>query len=153
MAKIDALLADYAAYHETKGNVACHFAGIPLIVFGILSMLAAVSLGSSGTGFSFTLADALVVAAGIYYLMLDVRLALAMIAAAALLDALARAAGSAWIGLAAFVAGWIFQAIGHARYEKKAPAFLKNALHLLIGPIFLLNEVLHVRALGAESRA
>ena len=153
MAKIDALLADYAAYHATKGNVACHFAGIPLIVFGILSMLGAVRLGTFGTGFEWTLAEALVVVSAFYYLTLEVRLALAMLAAAALLDALGRFVGNPWIGLAAFLVGWVFQAIGHARYEKKAPAFLKNAVHLLVGPIFLLNEVLHVRPVPAEARA
>ena len=52
--------------------------------------------------------------------------------------------------LAAFVAGWIFQGIGHARYEKKSPAFFKNLLHLLVGPIFLWNELLHVRNIGVR---
>jgi len=150
MPKLDALLADYAAYHATKGNVTCHFVGIPLIVFGLLSMLAAVPLGTLGTGFEWTLAEALVLVVGVVYLLLDVRLALAMIAASALLDAAARLLGNPWIGVLAFAVGWVFQAIGHARYEKKAPAFLKNALHLLVGPLFLLNEVLHVHELAAR---
>jgi uncharacterized membrane protein YGL010W len=28
---------------------------------------------------------------------------------------------------------------------KKTPSFLKNVVHLLVGPVFLLNEVLHIR--------
>ena len=46
MKRIDALLADYASYHRARGNVVCHFAGITLIVFGILSMLSAIRLGA-----------------------------------------------------------------------------------------------------------
>lgn len=49
MKKIDALLSDYASHHATKGNVACHFVGIPLIVFGILSMLRGVRI-AEGSG-------------------------------------------------------------------------------------------------------
>jgi uncharacterized membrane protein YGL010W len=149
---VDRLLADYAAYHATKGNVACHFVGIPLIVFGIVSMLGAVPLFSAG-GLTWTAAELLVVVAGVYYLTLNVPLALGMIAFTLLLDALSRHAANVWIGLAAFLVGWVFQAIGHARYEKKAPAFLKNALHLLVGPLFLVNEVLHVRPLESEAGA
>jgi uncharacterized membrane protein YGL010W len=153
MQKVDELLADYASYHSTKGNVACHFVGIPLIVFGLLSMLLPLRVFSAA-GWDVTAAELLIAAAGIYYLVLDVRLALTMIAAAALLDALGRVAGSPWIGLAAFAVGWVFQGIGHAKYEKKAPAFLKNFLHLLVGPIFLINEALHLRAVpGVQGRS
>ena len=150
MSRVDRLLSDYAAYHATRGNVACHFIGIPLIVFGLLSMLGAVPLLSAG-GLTWTAAELLVVLVGLYYLTLNVPLALGMIAFTLLLDALSRHAASPWVGLAAFLAGWVFQAIGHARYEKKAPAFLKNALHLLVGPLFLVNEVLHVRAVESEA--
>ncbi|MGH9317331.1 MAG: hypothetical protein ACRD1P_09505 [Thermoanaerobaculia bacterium] len=34
--RIDALLVDYGAYHQTRGNRVCHAFGIPLIVFGPL---------------------------------------------------------------------------------------------------------------------
>jgi uncharacterized membrane protein YGL010W len=153
MRKIDALLADYASYHATKGNVACHFVGIPLIVFGILSMLLAVPIATLAIGFTVTAAEVLILLAGIYYLTLDARLGVAMVLATVLLDVLARAAGNAWIGVAAFVIGWIFQGIGHARYEHKAPAFLKNFVHLLVGPVFLVNEVLRVRAVHAPAEA
>jgi len=38
MKRIDVLLADYGSHHTTRGNLACHVAGISLIVFGILAM-------------------------------------------------------------------------------------------------------------------
>jgi uncharacterized membrane protein YGL010W len=49
-----------------------------------------------------------------------------------------------WINLMLFILGWIFQFVGHAVYEKRQPAFLKNALHLLVGPLWILNDMVHV---------
>ena len=37
--RIDALLADYGAYHQTHGNRVCHAFGTPLIVFGPLFLV------------------------------------------------------------------------------------------------------------------
>ncbi|HEY8130532.1 MAG TPA: Mpo1-like protein, partial [Thermoanaerobaculia bacterium] len=56
-------------------------------------------------------------------------------------------AGSAlpfWVNVALFVLGWILQFVGHSVYEKRQPAFLTNALHLLVGPLWILNDVVHV---------
>jgi uncharacterized membrane protein YGL010W len=30
-------------------------------------------------------------------------------------------------------------------YEKNRPAFFKNMLHLLVGPLFLMNDLLRIR--------
>jgi uncharacterized membrane protein YGL010W len=139
MRRIDALLADYGSSHESRGNVLCHAVGITLIVFGILAMLATVRLGGP-----WTAAEVLLGAAAVCYLTLEFRLGLATVCAAALLDVAAHAVGSWRWGLAAFVVGWIFQGIGHAVYEKKSPAFLRNLVHLLVGPAFLVNEALRI---------
>ena len=48
------------------------------------------------------------------------------------------------VALGLFIVGWIFQFIGHSVYEKRQPAFLTNAMHLLIGPLWILNDVVHV---------
>ena len=144
MKRIDALLTDYAAYHQTRGNVICHFVGIPLIMFGIFSMLQQVHFGSVA-GISLTAAEVLVLLVSVYYFTLDVRLAIGMLIATVLIDFAAFAVGDWKIGLAAFVFGWIFQGVGHAVYEKRSPAFTKNLLHLLVGPIFLVNEAFHFR--------
>lgn len=141
MKRIDALLADYGSFHRARGNLACHAIGIPLIVFGILVLLRLAPLPFPG----WTAAEVLIGAALLFYAALDVSLALAMLIPVALLDLAARAATSWKTGLAAFVVGWVFQGIGHARYEKNAPAFVRNLVHLLVGPLFLVNELLHVR--------
>lgn len=41
--------------------------------------------------------------------------------------------------LVLFVVGWVFQFIGHA-IEGNQPAFFKNPLYLLIGPLWLLRR-------------
>jgi uncharacterized membrane protein YGL010W len=139
MKRVDVLLADYGLHHRARGNLACHAFGITLIVFGIASVLTGPRVGP------LTVAEIVMAALVLYYATLDVRLALGMTAAFGLIDAAARTAGDWRIGLAAFVVGWIFQAIGHAVFEKNRPAFFKNLLHLLVGPLFLMNELLRIR--------
>jgi uncharacterized membrane protein YGL010W len=140
MRRIDALLADYGSSHRTRGNLACHAVGITLIVFGVLVMLQAVPLSGP-----WTLGEAAVAVASLVYLSLDVPLGLATVAALVILDRGARTMpGWGW-GAAAFVVGWIFQGIGHAVYERNSPAFLRNLVHLLVGPAFLVNELFGIR--------
>jgi uncharacterized membrane protein YGL010W len=49
--------------------------------------------------------------------------------------------------LALFVAGWVFQFIGHA-IEGNQPAFFTNPLYLLVGPLWLLRRAAAVVGLG-----
>lgn len=147
MKRVDELLADYRSYHRTRGNVICHFFGIPLIMFGIFSLLQLLRFGLI-TGIPLTAAEIFIVIVSVYYFTLDAKLAAGMLVSSAMIDTAAQAVDDWRIGLGVFIIGWIFQGIGHAVYEKRSPAFLKNLLHLLVGPIFLLNEALHVRELG-----
>jgi uncharacterized membrane protein YGL010W len=146
MRRVDALLSDYASFHRTRGNLVCHAFGITLIVFGILSMLLAIPLPID----SFTVAEALITVGVLFYVTLDVTLAAAMLAELALLDLVARVVGDWRIGLAAFALGWVFQALGHARFEKNRPAFFKNLAHLMVGPLFLANELFRIRKLETQ---
>ena len=146
MKRIAVLLADYGSHHTTRGNLACHVAGISLIVFGILAMLAPIRLGP------VRLSEVVVAAVVLYDVTLDPSLAVGLLVAFAFLDAAARAVGDWRVGLGAFVLGWIFQAVGHAVYEKNRPAFFKNLVHLLVGPLFLVNELLKLRRPAPASR-
>jgi uncharacterized membrane protein YGL010W len=130
MRDVKALFADYGECHQTLGNKWFHRLGIPLIVLSLLGMAARVPW----------LAPVLVVAASVYYIVLDRLLGIAMLVVLAIL---------AWIGFllpfwangAIFVTGWVFQFIGHAVYEKKQPAFMRNLVHLLVGPLWIVNGV------------
>jgi uncharacterized membrane protein YGL010W len=146
MKRVDDLLSDYGAHHRTRGNLVCHAFGVTLIVFGILSMLAEFRVGLVTAG------EISIVVVVLYYATLDLPLAAGMLAAFLALDIAARAAGDWRVGLAAFLIGWVFQAVGHAVYEKNRPAFFKNLQHLLVGPLFLVNELLRVRRVAPVPR-
>ncbi|HLJ73107.1 MAG TPA: Mpo1-like protein [Thermoanaerobaculia bacterium] len=133
MRDIKSLFADYASHHQTKGNKWFHRFGIPLIMLTLIGMLARVPVA----------AIALIVVSEIVYAILDWRLAAIMLVVSAAFYFIG-AALPFWVNVALFVLGWIFQFVGHSVYEKRQPAFLKNALHLLVGPLWILNDVVHV---------
>src|SRR5256885_4365214 len=142
MQDIRASFADYAAYHQTKGNKWFHRIGIPLIMLTLLGMLARVRIADV-SGFRIDAAIVLIAIAVIYYLTLERRLAIPM-----LLVSIAFYLIGAWlpmpINVALFILGWIFQFVGHSVYEHKQPAFFRNVVHLLIGPLWILNDVISV---------
>ena len=137
MQDIRALFADYASYHRTKGNKWFHRLGIPMIMLTLLGMLARVQLGPIDA------AMILIALSTIYYLTLEWRLGLAMLVVSVAMY-LAGAAMPLMVNVAIFVLGWIFQFIGHSVYEKKQPAFFRNFVHLLVGPLWILNDVVPV---------
>lgn len=138
----------YEAYHKHPLNKATHFVGIPMIVFSILVAFGLLSVNVGG--YPVTLAMALVVAVMGYYLMLEPGLALGM--AFFIFPALYFAhlaaqwpfAASVALAVGLFVLGWIIQIIGHTVFEKRRPAFTDNLFQLIIGPIFLVAEVIYL---------
>ncbi len=129
---------DYAAFHGTPGNRACHYVGIPLIVLTLFALLAQVPLFALG-GFTVTLAEMLLTLATLYYLTLDLSLAVLMaLVSAALLFAGRRIPVP--VALVLFILGWILQFVGHYVYEKRSPAFYRNLAHLLVGPLWILAK-------------
>jgi uncharacterized membrane protein YGL010W len=127
------LFSEYASYHADARNRVCHAFGIPLIVLGIMGLAHRVALGP--------LDLAAVAAAGVlvYYAALDLRGALISLVAFAILYVVAFR--MTWeLSLAAFVLGWGFQLIGH-RLEGTKPKFLENLVYLLIGPLYIFEEM------------
>src|SRR5262245_23290733 len=76
--------SDYASFHRPPANRACHYVGIPLIVLSIFAMLGHVHVATLG-GFVVSAAEVLLVVVSLYYLTLDVVLALFMLAVSAVL--------------------------------------------------------------------
>jgi uncharacterized membrane protein YGL010W len=128
LSNYDALTADYAAYHATPGNRACHAVGIPLIAYAITAW--------SCVGTPYPVAALIL---PVYFLW-DARVGALMTTFIAV-SALAAAHLPAWTSWAAFLVGWAFQFYGHAVYEKKSPAFAKNLAHLLIGPAWVATKL------------
>lgn len=138
MRDINALFEDYASYHRTEGNQWFHRLGIPLIMLTLIGMLARVELFGGIDG-----AMVLIALAGIYYVILDWRLGIGMIVVSVAMY-FAGAALSMPVNATFFVLGWIFQFIGHSVYEKRQPAFFRNFVHLLVGPLWILHGVIAV---------
>jgi uncharacterized membrane protein YGL010W len=127
--------ADYASFHRTPGNQACHYVGIPLIVLTLFTFLAAVPLLEAG-GLTLTLAELVLAGVVIYYFSLDAALGGLMLAAFVVFDLAGRRLPLP-LALALFVLGWAFQFAGHYVWERKSPAFFRNLTHLLVGPLWI----------------
>jgi uncharacterized membrane protein YGL010W len=143
------LMVQYAHYHRDRRNMATHLVGIPLIFMAIGVLL----LGPSWSvaGLTVTLAWIMWALTSLWYLSRgDVLLGVAtsvvnglLIAAAHEVPPLAQDLGLAvWqVGLGLFVIGWVFQFIGHY-FEGRKPAFVDDLVGLLVGPMFVVGEVL-----------
>ena len=143
------LMVQYAHYHRDRRNIATHLVGIPLIFMAIGVLL----LGPSWSvaGLTVTLAWIMWALTSLWYLSRgDVLLGMAtsvvnglLIAAAHEVPPLAQDLGLAvWqVGLGLFVIGWVFQFIGHY-FEGRKPAFVDDLVGLLVGPMFVVGEVL-----------
>lgn len=145
-------LAQYAAYHRDRRNIATHFVGIPLIVFAIV--LAAATIAFPAGGLVVTLAAVVSLVACIYYFMLDRVFGVAMAvvlflmcAAASEITARTTTGGAVGWALAIFVAGWALQFLGH-KLEGMKPAFFDDVMQLVIGPLFVCAEIFFL--LGAR---
>ncbi|MGH8686608.1 MAG: DUF962 domain-containing protein [Burkholderiales bacterium] len=144
MQTLEQQMSLYAAYHQDRRNKATHFVGVPMIIFGLFIALGWARVDVGGVTLTAAMALAAVVLA--WYFMLDVSLALAMLAVNAALiylaDPISRGplpAGLAWF-VFFFGAGWVIQLVGHA-WEGRKPALVDNLFQVFVAPIFLAAEV------------
>lgn len=127
-----ALSADYGTYHTHPMNRRTHIIGIPSIMFCIIDW----------TQFGGGIIPVCSVVLPLYFFW-DKTLAVAMTVLMALMASLTPQVGPRAIW-AIFIVGWIFQLLGHYVWEKKSPAFTKNLLQLLVGPMWIMDEVLGI---------
>lgn len=137
MRTIDSLFDDYASYHQTPGNKAFHRLGIPMIMLTLIALLQHVPLVHAG-GWRVDAAMLVIAVAEVYYLTIEWRLGLLMLVVSAAFYALGLVM-PLWLSIALFILGWILQFLGHSMYEHRQPAFFRNFLHLLVGPLWILN--------------
>jgi uncharacterized membrane protein YGL010W len=149
------LMAQYAAYHRDRRNIATHFIGIPLIVFGVAALLARPAFSLPGMGgwqltpaaVAWTLVALWYLTRGNLVLGLATSLATLLLVIAAIpLGLLDTPAWLAW-SLGAFVVGWALQFVGHY-YEGRKPAFVDDLRGLLVGPMFVVGEALFALGWG-----
>ena len=144
MKTLEEQMAFYAAYHQDVRNKATHFVGVPAIMLSLFIPLAWLRLDVGGVAISAAMLFAAAVV--VYYFLLDVPLALAMLVVSAVLvwmgDLIASqgtAQGWVWFG-ALFVGGWTLQLVGHV-FEGRKPALTDNLFQIFVAPIFLCAEL------------
>lgn len=144
---LNARFDDYASHHTHAGNRLTHALGIPLIVLSLLGLLSL--LPSSRPALALLPHGVLRADAGVglwffamlFYVWLDWKLAAPFSLFTLGLYFVGRALPVSVLVIA-FVLGWVLQGVGHAVYEKRAPAFTKNLEHLLIGPFWLFAKAI-----------
>jgi uncharacterized membrane protein YGL010W len=151
------LMVQYAHYHRDRRNILTHLVGIPLIVMavGMLLMRPVFTVGD----YWFTLAGAFWFVSSLWYLSRGawlLGLATVVVNAALMWAAYRTPVWVAWLGwpvlqeqpiwvlgLGVFFMGWVIQFIGHW-FEGRKPAFVDDVVGLLVGPMFVVGEVLMV---------
>ena len=140
------LMAQYAAYHRDRRNIATHFVGVPMIVLAVGALLSRPSIDLAGwpitpAAVAWALTVFWYLTRGDLALGVAVSLVnLALILGGAPLGQLDTVAWLAWsVGI--FFVGWVIQFIGHY-YEGKKPAFADDLRGLLVGPMFVVGEAL-----------
>ncbi|MCY1083385.1 Mpo1 family 2-hydroxy fatty acid dioxygenase [Archangium lansingense] len=137
-------LAQYAAYHRDRRNIATHFVGIPMILLAVATLLS--RPGFEVLGFVLSPATLVSLATALFYWRLDGRFGLVMtlVLGGSLWfgQVLATQATATWLsaGLGLFVVGWIIQFVGHY-YEGRKPAFVDDLIGLIVGPLFVVAEL------------
>jgi len=144
MKTLEDQMSFYAAYHQDARNKLSHFIGVPAIIFGLFIALGWLRVEIGGV--TLTAAMLLAAVVMVWYFVLDVPLALAMLAVNGVLITLADLVavqplkvGAVWF-LAFFGGGWVIQLIGHV-YEGRKPALVDNFFQVFVAPIFLAAEV------------
>ncbi len=139
------LLTWYAEYHRDRRNIATHYIGVPMIVFalGVLLSRPGFMVGAlmlSPAWLVFALVAAWYLTRG--QLLLGVAVSTGV---AVLLLLAHRVPGGLgpWLGwgLGFFLIGSMIQFVGHY-YEGRKPAFADDVVGLLVGPMFVVMEML-----------
>ena len=142
--KLQAWFREYDDYHSHPMNRVTHKIAIPLIVFHIIAMCGWVRLAQTGDQ-TWTLGHVALAATMVFYVPLSRLYALLMLVAGLAclqlghwLDGALGVPQARLVVVAIAVFGWVVQLAGHAVWEKRSPAFLKNLLQALVGPIYFL---------------
>ena len=146
MKTIEQQMSFYAAYHQDGRNKATHFIGVPAIMLSLFIPLSWIRFEIGIADIPVTAAMLFAAVVLVYYFVLDVPLALAMLVVttalvwtAHQLANLGTLAGWIWFALL-FVGGWILQLVGHV-FEGRKPALADNLFQIFVAPIFLAAEV------------
>lgn len=139
-------LAGYDRIHRDPRNRAFHALGIPTIQFGVLGLLGLIEDPLpllTGATLLIVIGFGIMVRYSLRAAIAQTVLASLIACAAAMVADGRSTLVAAGIFVTAFVIGWVIQFIGHA-FERQPPEFVRSPLNLLLGPLFVLDEVFRV---------
>ena len=145
MPSLEQQFADYADHHRDARNKATHSIGIPMIVMALLGLTARVTLFSFDAGPTLDLGIALAALLVAIYLTWHVGLAIGVALLLVPLYLLGLILPMLWLWVVLAV-GVGLQYLGHYAFEGQSPAFHRNLVHTLIGPLWM--AALLFRGLG-----
>lgn len=151
MKTLEQWFAEYGESHQNKTNIYIHKVCVPLITWSLLGILWTIPAPDFliGMGLNWTyvfilicltfyiLLRSLKVIAGVLTLILPIVF---------ILEKYAPVYGHKvlYISIAVFVLAWIGQFVGH-KIEGKKPSFLKDIQFLLVGPAWVLKDILRIK--------
>lgn len=150
------LLARYAHYHRDRRNIATHLIGVPMIVLAVGILLARARFDL--VGFPLSAAWLAWAASTAWYLrrgqgLVEWLVSAAVGALVGLAHPLAEGSTASWLawGVGLFSLGWVIQFVGHY-FEGRKPAFVDDLVGLLVGPLFVVAELLFALGLCSTLR-
>jgi uncharacterized membrane protein YGL010W len=138
MRSLDQHFADYADHHRNALNKATHSFGIPMIAMSLLGLASRVTLFAIDAGPTLDLGIALAAALVATYLVWHVGLALGVAMLCIPLYLIGQAIPTLWLWVTLAV-GLVLQYLGHIAFEGNSPAFHRNLVHTLIGPLWMVG--------------
>jgi len=139
-------LADYVEYHRDPWNCVMHVVGILLLFTGATLPLTLVHFQMFGIEVSLAVILALPVL--VYWLMLDARIGLGILAAMIVLLSVATAIGNQvslammWSIFAVLIGfGVTAQSVGHRVFDERQPPMVDHPTHFLLGPMFVMAKL------------
>lgn len=131
MKTLNVWLAEYAESHQNPLNKRLHWVCVPIIYACVFGLLYALQPWLAWLGLAVAV---------VFYWRLSAPLALGMLLLSLLLMGLVIWLSNIWLWLVLFVLAWVGQFYGH-KVEGKKPSFFKDLQFLLVGPIWLLNDL------------
>jgi uncharacterized membrane protein YGL010W len=145
MNNFQSLLEYYSESHQHPISKRLHYIGVPCLLFSILIFFSWVHITIPGI-FDMHTSWLFGITLILYYLRLDMQLALLLGAILLPCTFLANLISTAWLSLPLFciffAVGWILQLIGHF-LEGKQPVLLNNFRVLLTLPLITLADILN----------
>ncbi len=133
---LTARFADYGAHHQDRWNKLSHCVGIPVIALAGFGLGSKVTLLTLPGGLALDLGVAVMAALVLVYLRWHVGLALGIGVLFVPLYLVGSLLPALWLW-AILALGVALQYLGHYAFERRAPAFHKNLVHTLVGPLWV----------------